>query len=241
MLRSLVRGRMSISGLLRTLFGVLVVVLLLVLVALFWPAAQWLPKVLPDDMRVEGVSGSLIKGAGDRLYWRGQPLGPWSWRLTGADQIDLRLGTLGQGEWNMRLGGWPPAWWLEVSGGDLLWAQNGQLGLLQGRFTGQLSLSGNTDGCTASSGELQTSNAAVAFPPMTLGSARFRLDCEDEYPVRLDLVRRGEHELAFQLDLQAARGLVKGELVPGSSLARLGSDFGLLAPNQRKVDQPLAW
>ncbi len=229
------------SALGRLVLSCLLVLALLLGLLVFWPAVQWLPRVLPEDMRVQGVEGSLYAGAADRLYWRNQPIGPWSWQLRATGVLDVWLGRVGEGDWQASLSGWPWRWSATVTGGDLLWMQGGELGVLQARFGGELYLEGDLNGCQASSGALQTDEAAWAFPPVAFGSAEFSLDCGATLPVRLRLQRPGQHDLLFELDPDEGRGHVRGGLVPGGTSARLAQDFGMVNRNQHEVDQPLSW
>ncbi|WP_138410262.1 type II secretion system protein N [Stutzerimonas nosocomialis] len=231
----------SRSAVVRLVLPCLLVLALLFGLLLFWPAAQWLPRVLPEDMRVQGVGGSLYAGTAERLYWRNQPIGPWAWQLRANGVLDVRLGLAGEGDWQGRLSGWPWRWGAVVTGGDLLWMQGGELGLLQARFDGEMHLEGDRSGCRSSSGALQADEASWAFPPVAFGSAEFSLDCGAALPVRLRLQRPGQHDLLFELDPDGGRGHVRGGLVPGGTSARLAQDFGMVSRDQHQVDQPLSW
>ena len=103
-----------------TLFAVLIFALGCLL---YWPAADWLPRLLPPQVTPVGLQGSLLGGGMQRLDWSGGGAGPWQWQLRWPGRLQVRIGEAEAAPWGMVLSGWPWRWQADLAGGDLRWLQ----------------------------------------------------------------------------------------------------------------------
>lgn len=216
-----------------TLFACLIFVLGCLL---YWPAADWLPRLLPPQVTPVGLQGSLLGGGMQRLAWPGGGAGPWQWHLRWPGKLQVTVGEPEGAPWGMNLSGWPWQWQADLAGGDLRWLQAPDSALLAGRLTGKVRLAGSWRRCQAASGSWQGNALQVLVPRrLALGEARLQVDCQTAPWLQGVFERGAQHQLEIRLSLANWRGQVQGTAQPGSEIAPVLQSIGWLKAGQTQV------
>ena len=216
-----------------TLFACLIFVLGCLL---YWPAADWLPRLLPPQVTPVGLQGSLLGGGMQRLAWPGGGAGPWQWHLRWPGKLQVTVGEPEGAPWGMSLSGWPWQWRADLAGGDLRWLQAPGSTLLAGRLTGDVRLAGSWRRCQAASGSWQDDALQVLVPRrLALGEARLQVDCQTAPWLQGVFERGAQHQLEIRLSLANWRGQVQGTAQPGSEIAPVLQSIGWLKAGQTQV------
>ncbi len=216
-----------------TLFACLIFVLGCLL---YWPAADWLPRLLPPQVTPVGLQGSLLGGGMQRLAWPGGGAGPWQWHLRWPGKLQVTVGEPEGAPWGMSLSGWPWQWRADLAGGDLRWLQAPDSALLAGRLTGEVRLAGSWRRCQAASGSWQGDALQVLVPRrLALGEARLQVDCQTAPWLQGVFERGAQHQLEIRLSLANWRGQVQGTAQPGSEIAPALQSIGWLKAGQTQV------
>ncbi len=216
-----------------TLFACLIFVLGCLL---YWPAADWLPRLLPTQVTSVGLQGSLLGGGMQRLAWPGGGAGPWQWHLRWPGKLQVTVGEPEGAPWGMNLSGWPWQWQADLAGGDLRWLQAPGSALLAGRLTGEVRLAGSWRRCQAASGSWQGDALQVLVPRrLALGEARLQVDCQTAPWLQGVFERGTQHHLEIRLSLANWRGQVQGTAQPGSEIALVLQSIGWLKAGQTQV------
>ena len=193
---------------------------------LYWPAADWLPRLLPTQVTSVGLQGSLLGGGMQRLAWPGGGAGPWQWHLRWPGKLQVTVGEPEGAPWGMNLSGWPWQWQADLAGGDLRWLQAPGSALLAGRLTGEVRLAGSWQG-----------DALQVLVPrrLALGEARLQVDCQTAPWLQGVFERGAQHQLEIRLSLANWRGQVQGTAQPGSEIAPVLQSIGWLKAGQTQV------
>ncbi|GGK07165.1 hypothetical protein [Pseudomonas matsuisoli] len=224
-----------ISLLLRTLLGLVALVVFLLALALYWPAADWLPRVLPPHVHIDGVSGALHEGRIERVSSNSFSSGPWQWHWSTPTRIDVQLGETEDRPWTLQVTGWPGSWNAVTHGGDARWWQG--VPLFIGAFDGTLQWSGSWRSCETSQGRLQADSTLLFVPyPLAMGTATVTSSCSKTPMLNANVRLENAHELNAQFDLARWQGRVNGPVEPSSALGRVMRTAGLLKEGQRQVD-----
>lgn len=203
---------------------------------LYWPAADWLPRLLPTQVTSVGLQGSLLGGGMQRLAWPGGGAGPWQWHLRWPGKLQVTVGEPEGAPWGMNLSGWPWQWQADLAGGDLRWLQAPGSALLAGRLTGEVRLAGSWRRCQAASGSWQGDALQVLVPRrLALGEARLQVDCQTAPWLQGVFERGAQHQLEIRLSLANWRGQVQGTAQPGSEIAPVLQSIGWLKAGQTQV------
>lgn len=182
-------------------------------------AVDWSPGWQPEQ-----VSGSLWQGRIERLG----VFGPLSWQLRPLHrQLQLDAG-LQQQAWALRVDGWPWHWQARLQPGAAKSSARSEY-LLDGQWQGALQLDGRGSRCVDSQGELRGQQLAMLAPwPLTLGSARITLNCQQDLHLLAEIERAGEHRLQARLEPAPQRLQISGQLAPDAALTPLLVQAGLL-------------
>jgi general secretion pathway protein N len=219
----------------RTMLGLLALAVFLVALALYWPAADWLPRVLPANVKVDGITGSLREGRLERVTQGSFSSGPWQWHLRSPTRFDVQLGESGERPWTLQVSGWPGAWNAVSHGGDARWWQ--AMPLFIGRFEGTLQWSGQWRTCKTSQGRLQADSTLLLVPyPLGLGTASITSDCSEAPMLNAQVRLPSAHALDAGFDLSRWQGRMNGSVEPSSALGRVMRTAGLLKEGQRQVE-----
>ncbi|WP_347883552.1 hypothetical protein [Pseudomonas aestiva] len=203
---------------------------------LYWPAADWLPRLLPPQVTSVGLQGSLLGGGMQRLAWPGGGAGPWQWHLRWPGKLQVTVGEPEGAPWGMSLSGWPWQWQADLAGGDLRWLQAPGSALLAGRLTGEVRLAGSWRRCQAASGSWQGDALQVLVPRrLALGTARLQVDCQTAPWLQGVFDLGAQHHLEIRLSLANWRGQVQGTAQPGSEIAPVLQSIGWLKAGQTQV------
>lgn len=203
---------------------------------LYWPAADWLPRLLPPQVTPVGLQGSLLGGGMQRLDWPGGGAGPWQWQLRWPGRLQVRIGESEAAPWAMVLSGWPWRWQADLAGGDLRWLQAPGSALLAGRLVGEVRLAGSWRRCQAAGGGWQGEGLQLLAPRrLALGESRLQVDCQTAPWLQGVFERTGQHRLELRLSLANWRGQVQGTAQPGSDMASVLQNIGWLRPGQSQV------
>lgn len=200
-----------------------------------WPTTSWLPRVLPVEAQLVGMSGNLGAGSVSRVTVNGFSSGPWSWSWRSVRDIDVQLGTAGEGAWQFKIAGWPWKWSVRTTGGDLRWWQS--YPLVVGAARGDLEWRGNWQTCKQTAGELEASSLLLLVPyPVGLGDGQLTASCVDSFLLNASLQAPGTHALTARFNLSDGRGQVEGDVEPASALGRVLFLGGMAGANDRRID-----
>ncbi|MEH3022886.1 MAG: hypothetical protein PGN19_09180 [Pseudomonas oryzihabitans] len=203
---------------------------------LYWPAADWLPRLLPPQVTPIGLQGSLRAGGMQRLDWPGGGAGPWQWRLYWPGRLQVTVGESAAAPWGLTLSGWPWQWRADLAGGDLRWLQAPGSALLAGRLVGDVHLGGSWRRCQTARGSWQGDDLQALAPRrLGLGEARLQVDCQTGPWLQGFFERPGQHRLALRLSLANWRGQVQGTAQPGSEVAPVLQGIGWLKAGDTQV------
>ncbi|WP_462382721.1 hypothetical protein [Pseudomonas sp. Marseille-QA0892] len=199
-----------------------------------WPTTDWLPRLLPDEAQLDGMSGNLGGGSVSRVTINGFSSGPWMWSWQSPRHIDVQLGATDQEAWQFKLSGWPWEWSVSTAGGDLRWWQ--RFPLVVGTARGDLEWRGSWQTCSQAAGELNASSLLLLVPyPIGLGKGGLTASCADTPILNASIQGSGTHALTARFNLLDGRGHVEGEVDPGSALGRVLFLGGLAQENERRV------
>jgi hypothetical protein len=228
--------------------GVVTIVLIFVLTLVInWPLSGVAGVLEREDVRLNGVSGTLPDGAIGRiaLSAEGWPLGlgPVKWRLVWPLGVRLQLGQAPtawevEGEWRGRSSHWT------ITGGDMAALDLSRLPFaIDARWEGALNLTLAGAHCVVSEGALTAAPIELLAPtPIALGQGRLRLDCSTGTPrLRIDIEDGEALNLTISLALAASgTGEVKGVIAPAHPLAQWRQ---LLQPGAsgEQIDAHLRW
>jgi len=203
---------------------------------LYWPAVDWLPRLLPPQVTPVGLQGALVGGGMQRLDWPGGGAGPWQWRLRWPGRLQITVGEPEAAPWGLTLSGWPWQWRAELAGGDLRWLQAPGSALLAGRLVGTVRLEGSWRRCQAATGSWQGTGVQVLVPRrLALGEARLQVDCQTAPWLQGIFEQAAQHRLELRLSLANWRGQVQGTAQSGSELAPVLQSIGWLKAGQTQV------
>ncbi|TLX61341.1 hypothetical protein DN824_01045 [Stutzerimonas nosocomialis] len=202
--------------------------------AAFW--SRWIPW--PEGWAPQAVSGTLWRGQAERLG----ALAPLRWRVRLADgpALEVSAGAL-QRDWHAVVRGWPWAWQATLEDGGPGPA-SGELVRLEGAWQGSVLVRGQGRRCVAAEGGLHAPRLVLIAPwGMPLGRGDLELDCTGPPRLNARLERAGHHRFALTALRDARRSDLAGSVEPGSELAALLRQFGLIDAGQQRFETSMSW